>query len=69
MSEKYLLGAAERGSISGGMVVTPHPLAVEVGAKVLQNGGNAIDAAVTTAFAQGIVDRTNCECRRKNNYL
>ncbi len=60
MSKKYLLGAAEKGSISGGMVVAPQPLAVEAGAKVLQNGGNAVDAAVTTAFAQGIVDRTNC---------
>ena len=60
MSEKYLLGAAEKGPISGGMVVAPQQLAVEVGAQVLQNGGNAIDAAVTTAFAQGVVDRTNC---------
>jgi gamma-glutamyltranspeptidase/glutathione hydrolase len=56
----HLVSAAEKGPIPGGMVSAPQPLAVEVGAKVLQNGGNAMDAAVTTAFVQGIVDRTNC---------
>lgn len=39
-----------------GIVVAPQPLAVEVGAHILREGGNAIDAALATAFAQGIVD-------------
>jgi gamma-glutamyltranspeptidase/glutathione hydrolase len=51
---------SEKGPIPGGMVVAPQLLAVEEGAKVLQSGGNAIDAAVTAAFVQTVVDRTNC---------
>ncbi|MCE2851852.1 MAG: gamma-glutamyltransferase [Roseiflexaceae bacterium] len=36
------------------------PIAVEAGAEVLRNGGNAIDAAVTCAFVQGIVNPQMC---------
>ena len=43
-----------------GMIVAPQPVAVEEGAKVLMQGGNAVDAAVTCAFVQGIVDPHNC---------
>src|ERR1051326_5670747 len=43
-----------------GMIVAPQPAAVEAGAKVLVQGGNAVDTAVTCAFAQGIVDPHNC---------
>lgn len=43
-----------------GMIVAPEPDAVEAGAKVLQAGGNAIDAAVTAAFVQGIVNPQMC---------
>ena len=57
---KYLMSASEKGAIPGGIVVAPQILAVEEGAKVLQNGGNAMDAAVTTAFVQTVVDRSNC---------
>jgi len=38
-------------SANGGMVVAEAPLAAEVGARVLREGGNAVDAAVATAFA------------------
>ena len=42
------------------MIVAPQPLAVEEGAKVLMKGGNAIDAAVTCAAVQGILDPQMC---------
>jgi gamma-glutamyltranspeptidase/glutathione hydrolase len=42
------------------MIVGPQPLAVEEGAKVLMRGGNAIDAAVTCALMQGILDPQMC---------
>jgi gamma-glutamyltranspeptidase/glutathione hydrolase len=42
------------------MIVAPQPIAVEEGAKVLMDGGNAIDAAVTCAFVQSVVSPHSC---------
>src|SRR3954453_3560269 len=39
-----------------GMVATSHPLAVDIGVSVLQSGGNAIDAAVATNAAMGLME-------------
>lgn len=41
-------------------IVALHPVAVEAGARVLMAGGNAIDAAITCAFVQGIVEPHSC---------
>lgn len=41
-----------------GMVITQSDIASEVGFKVIQSGGNAIDAAVATAFALAVTHPT-----------
>jgi gamma-glutamyltranspeptidase/glutathione hydrolase len=42
------------------MVVCPEPLAAEIGGDVLARGGNAADAAVAAAFAQGVTNPLMC---------
>lgn len=42
------------------IISTPQPEATEAGFDVLLRGGNAVDAAVATAFVQGVVDPQMC---------
>ncbi len=43
-----------------GMICAPQPEAVEIGAAILERGGNAFDAAIACAFAQGVCDNLMC---------
>lgn len=43
-----------------GVAVCPQPRAAEVGAQILEAGGNAFDAAIAVAFVQMIVDPFMC---------
>jgi gamma-glutamyltranspeptidase/glutathione hydrolase len=43
-----------------GMVATSHPLAAQVGLDVLKRGGNAIDAAIATNAAIGLMEPMSC---------
>ncbi|MEO5803603.1 MAG: gamma-glutamyltransferase [Verrucomicrobiota bacterium] len=59
VGSQFCFARTENSSNTFGVVVGD-PVAAKVGEKILREGGNAIDAAVATAFAAGITSPSKC---------
>lgn len=60
MGQQRTSRPARRLPAAKAMIVAPQPEAADAGAEVLENGGNAMDAAITCALVQGVVDPLMC---------
>jgi gamma-glutamyltranspeptidase/glutathione hydrolase len=61
--------ARQSGRSDAGMVSAAHPLATEAGIRMLEQGGNAADAAVAAGFAIAIVEPTMNSIGGRNQIL
>lgn len=58
-TQNFIIQKPQAGTAIGGVISGQARAAMEVGAEVLQNGGNAVDAAVSAAFALAAVEPWN----------
>jgi len=56
MIESRLVVTKRTAPARHGLVAAEHPLGARVGARILERGGNAVDAAVATAFAMTVAE-------------
>ena len=54
------IGDTDMPAKSDAMICAAQPEAAEAGARVLRQGGNAVDAAMAAALVQGVVDPQMC---------
>jgi gamma-glutamyltranspeptidase/glutathione hydrolase len=55
-----LLASRPATATGDGVVAAEHPLAAEIGARVLSEGGSAVDAAIATSLAVCVVNPSSC---------
>lgn len=59
-NDKYALPGRSVVMAPHGMVATSQPLAAQVGLDILRRGGNAVDAAIATNAAMGLMEPMSC---------
>jgi gamma-glutamyltranspeptidase/glutathione hydrolase len=60
MKSEVLAGEGKDVIAPHGMVATTHKRAVQIGVDILKHGGNAVDAAIATNAAMGVVEPMSC---------
>ncbi|MDB5320970.1 MAG: ggt [Phycisphaerales bacterium] len=60
MTSTHSFAAGKEVLAERGMVATSHKKAVAIGVEILRRGGNAIDAAIATNAAMGVVEPMSC---------
>src|SRR6187549_308197 len=60
LTQRARFGRKSKASGRRGMIVSSHPVVSRVGADVLRDGGNAVDAILAAAAAQCVIEPHMC---------